>query len=70
MSNPGEVKVELSVPQVMKATYWGLLGLGVLLILLGFGSKEYGLLVTACFFGIAARVVQAEFHYTSAPRQG
>ena len=63
MSNPGEVKVDLSVPQVMKLAYWGLLALGLLFIMLGFGGN-YGFLIGGCFFGITSRVLQAEYHYS------
>jgi hypothetical protein len=58
-----ETKIEISVPRDLRAVYWGALGLGALLLLLGFGSKEYGYLIAACFFGIASRIVQAEHHH-------
>ena len=64
MSNPGEIKVDLSVPQVMKLAYWGLLALGLLFIMLGFNGN-YGFLIGGCFFGIVSRVLQAEFHYSN-----
>jgi len=47
----------------MKLAYWGLLALGLLFIMLGFNGN-YGFLIGGCFFGIASRVLQAEYHYS------
>ncbi len=58
-----ETKLEISVPRDLRAVYWGALGLGVLLMLLGFGSKEYEYLIAACFLGIVSRIMQAEHHH-------
>lgn len=63
MSNPQDVTVELSLSKLLRISYAVLLGLGALLVLIGFSSEKFGLLVTACFLGIASRIVQAESHF-------
>lgn len=62
MADAGEVKIELSVPQLMRYGYWVVLGIGALLILLGLGGS-YVWQIAGCFFGIAARMLQAEYHH-------
>lgn len=62
MPTIGEQKIEIRLPQGLPLIYWGALGLGGLLLLIGFGSKEYGYLIAACFFGIVSRIIQAEHH--------
>lgn len=63
MSSSDGVTVQLSMPQVRMIAYWALLALGGLLLLIGFSNKEYGFLIASCFFGIVARIVQAEHHF-------
>lgn len=63
MAEAGEVKIELSLPQIMRFAYWIVLGIGALLMLLGLGGS-YGWQIAGCFFGIAARILQAEYHHS------
>lgn len=69
MSSGNEVTVQLSMPQIRVIAYWALLGLGGLLLLIGFANKEYGFLIASCFFGIVARIVQAEHHFLERTRR-
>ena len=62
MADAGEVKIELSVPQLMRYAYWIVLGIGALLILLGMGGN-YAWQIAGCFFAIVARMIQAECHH-------
>ncbi len=66
MSSNEQVTVQLSMSQILTMTYWGLLGVGGLLLLLGSSNEKFGYLIAACFLGIAARIVQAEHHHRSA----
>lgn len=62
MADPGEIKIELSVPQLMRYACWIVLGIGALMILLGMGGN-YAWQIAGCFFAIAARMIQAEYHH-------
>ena len=66
MATTGEQKVEIRLPQDLQPVYWAILGVGGLLLLIGFGSNSVGFLIAACFFGIVARIIQAEHHVRSA----
>lgn len=62
VATPGEQKVEIRLPKDLQPVYWAILGVGGLLLLIGFGSNGIGFLIAGCFFGIVARIVQAEHH--------
>jgi uncharacterized protein involved in cysteine biosynthesis len=66
MATTEEQKVEIRLPQDLRLVYWGILGVGGLLLLVGFGSNSIAFLIAACFFGIVARIVQAEHHVRAA----
>ncbi len=57
------VNVQLTKDEIWRYGYWGAIGVGGVLLLMGFGGKEYGYLIAACFAGIVARIVQAEAHF-------
>ena len=62
--------IEITLSGGLRLVYWGLLGIGGLLMLAGFGSGERAVqyLVAACFLGIVSRIVQAEDHFRRAGR--
>jgi hypothetical protein len=62
VATTGEQKIEIRLPQGLQPVYWGILGVGGISLLIGFGSNGIGYLVAACFFGIVARIIQAEHH--------
>jgi hypothetical protein len=62
MNNTKENKIEVSLLQELQPIYWGALGVGGLLMLIGFKNSNYVYLIVACFLGIFARIIQAECH--------
>lgn len=68
MATTAEQKIEIKLPQDLHLVHWAILGVGALLLLIGFGTDSIGLLIAACFLGIVARIVQAEHHVRSASK--
>lgn len=66
MSSTTELRIEVNPAQILRVAPWIALGLGFVLLLVGFGSEEYGYLIAACFFGIVARIAQAEHQHREA----
>lgn len=61
MADAGDVRIEVSVSQLMRYAHWIVLGVGALLVLLGMGGS-YVWQIAGVFFGIVARMLQAEYH--------
>lgn len=62
MNTTTDLRIEVNPAQILRFAPWIALGLGFVLLLVGFSGKEYGYLIAACFFGIVARIAQAEHH--------
>ena len=59
MANTDEFTLQFNAPQTLRIAYWGALGLGVVLFLVGlFGNSGNGIgwIAAACFLGILSRV--------------
>jgi len=63
MTSSMEPKIELNLGQALRNAQWIALGVGAILLLVGFSGKEYAYLVAGCFFGIVARIAQAEHQH-------